>query len=107
MFALLLAVVFEPAATAADQPAAPPQIFLHPAADECVRPGRRDEVVVCGAQDSERYRLRPIEAGAYSDEPVRAEMGLGGGTLSVHNEDKELGGGQHSKRAMITFTLPF
>jgi hypothetical protein len=108
MFAFLLAIVIEPVAAVADDPPRPPHIFLHPSDDDCGRPTPSDEVVVCGAKDKdERYRLRPIEKGIYRDEPVRAEMSLGAGKLSAHNEDKEVAPGIHSKRAMITFTLPF
>ena len=107
MLAFLLAIAIEPVAGAGEEVAAPPHIFLH-ASDGCDRPAANGEVIVCGDRDrDERHRLRPIEQGAYREEPVRAEMNLGSGKLSLHNEDKDLGGGQHSKRAMITFTLPF
>ena len=108
MFALFLAAVIEPVARVGEEAAAPPSIVLHAPADQCGSAAPANEVVVCGKKDrDERYRLRPIAKGAYRDEPVRAEMNLGGGKLSLHNEDKDLGGGQHSKRAMVTFALPF
>ena len=107
VLAFLLAIAIEPVFDTGEDALAPPHVFLR-AGDGCDRAAATGEVVVCGNKDrDERYRLRPIEKGAYRDEPVRAEMNLGGGKLSLHNEDKDLGGGQHSKRAMVTLTLPF
>jgi len=102
----VMAVLLNPASAPAA--AEPPHVYLHPPADKCDPPGRDGEVVVCGAREAaEVNRLRPIEPGRYREDPVRAEMKIGDGKLALHNEDKELGGGQRSKRAMITFSLPF
>lgn len=108
VLAYLLAVVIDPSPTAPVEEAVSPHIYLHPQADRCDSRAPADEVVVCGSNDAvERYRLHPVEERRFRDDPVRAEMNLGSGKLALHNEDKVLGGDQHSKRAMITFSLPF
>lgn len=109
MLAYLLAVVVD--VLMSDPPPVltpPPHNYLHPPGDQCDSRAASGEIVVCGDKDaSERYRLHSVEDNPlYADLPIRAQVKLGNGTLALHNEDKDFGG-QHSKRAMITFTLPF
>jgi hypothetical protein len=108
-FVYLLAVVIDtPAPPAAAAPEAPPHIYLHPPTDGCDSRAASDEVVVCANKDADaKYRLQPTDPHQYDDKPVRAEMKLfGDSTLKAHVDEVGLGGAT-SKRAMITFTMPF
>jgi len=110
MFAYLLAVAIDaaPAADPVAAEAAPPHVHLHPPAAGCDSRAPADEIVVCGSKDSDQqFRLRPPEEHRYDDKPIRAEMKLfGDSSLGAHADEAGVGGFT-SKRAMITFTLPF
>ena len=110
VFAYLLAVAID-AAPAADPIAAEavaPHLYLHPQAAVCDSRAPADEIVVCGSKDAdEQFRLRSPDAHRYDDKPIRAEMKLfGDWSLKAHADEVGVGGFT-SKRAMITFTLPF
>lgn len=110
MFAYLLAVAIDttpPADPVAADPA-PPHVYLHPPAAGCDSRAPADEIVVCGSKDvDEQFRLRPSDDHRYDDKPIRAEMKLfGDSSLRAHADEAGVGGFT-SKRAMITFTLPF
>ncbi len=106
MIALVLAFAADPPLAEPSAPAAPPHLYLHPSPRDCDH-AASDEVVVCSAKEqAQRYRLPSIDDRRYAELPVRAETGVGKGRLSLHNEDKVLGGDVHSRRAMVTFKLP-
>ena len=109
MLAFLLALAVD--APASEPPPAlpePPHLYLAPPPIRCDTNIASDEILVCSrAELDARYRLKPIDDGIYQDQPVRAQMKIGNGSLALHAEDKEIGGGMHSKRAMITLTIPF
>jgi hypothetical protein len=109
MLAYLLAFVLDVPASEPPPVLTPPHNYLNPPAEGCDSRASSDEVVICGNKDAnEGYRLHPVDNDPrFVDAPVRAQMKIGDGTLALHNEDKGIGGGMHSKRAMITFTLPF
>jgi hypothetical protein len=96
------------AAPVAPPVADPPHNYLkgaHPR--DCGARTGADEVVVCGTNDPDRDRIKPIDGDAYAERPVRAETRVfGDGTLRVHGETKDVGG-TPSRRAMVTLSLPF
>lgn len=68
-----------------------------------------DEIVVC-APRRRREGAYPFEemARKFGEEPIRAEMGLGGvAKARAYVESVEMPGGQISKRVMIGVKLPF
>ncbi len=70
--------------------------------------GGGDEIVVCGRQDSETYRLRDPRLEAFEPKPLRAEIGIVGDVSArVHGEQVEFPGGVTSQRAMVTLKVPF
>lgn len=63
-------------------------------------------IVVCAA-DPDRFRMKPLAAEFHND-PVRAEVGLGGGArLDVHVSSAALPGGAVSKRVMVGLKIRF
>jgi hypothetical protein len=94
---------------AAAPPAAdPPHNYLRGAqARECRDSGKADEVVVCGTNDPDRDRVKPIDGDRYAERPVRAETRIfGDGKINLHGETSDVGG-TPSQRAMVTLSLPF
>ncbi len=66
-----------------------------------------DEVVVCGRAD-DRYRLRPLPAGADKPAIPKAEIGLGHGTrLGVEAEQGQDAQGGPINRAMVRLKIRF
>ena len=65
--------------------------------------GSGDEIVVCGKQEAERFRLRPL-APRYVDQK-RAVTNVAGGELSVEAEQRSLPGAS-APAAMVRFRIP-
>jgi hypothetical protein len=63
-----------------------------------------DEIVVCGENDPNRYRL-PRIGPRYVEQPVRAATRLGPGELSVEAEQRTLPGAT-GPAAMVRFRIP-
>ena len=63
-----------------------------------------DEIVVCGENDPNRYRLPKIGP-RYVEQPVRAATRLGPGELSVETEQRTLPGAG-GPAAMVRFRIP-
>lgn len=64
-----------------------------------------DEIVVCGENDPNHYRLPKIGP-RYVEQPVRAATRLGPGELSVEAEQRALPGGAGGPAAMVRFRIP-
>lgn len=64
-----------------------------------------DEIVVCGENDPDRYRLPKIDP-RYVEQPLRAATRLGPGELSVETEQRALPGGAGGPAAMVRFRIP-
>jgi hypothetical protein len=66
------------------------------------------EILVCGRRPGGGdYPLERWER-VFREEPLVAEMGIGGGAVArVYVEQVELGSGQYSRRAMVGVKLPF
>lgn len=65
-----------------------------------------DEVVVCGRQDQEAFRLRPMPPQYERQAPPKAETSLLGGVGSVETEQGNVGGFP-SSRAMLRMKWKF
>nr|WP_294809948.1 hypothetical protein [uncultured Sphingomonas sp.] len=63
-----------------------------------------DEIVVCGENDPNRYRLPKIGP-RFVEQPVRAATRLGPGELSVEAEQRTLPGAG-GPAAMVRFRIP-
>ena len=63
-----------------------------------------DEIVVCGENDPNRYRLPKIGP-RYVERPMRAATRLGPGELSVESEQRTLPGAA-GPAAMVRFRIP-
>ncbi len=63
-----------------------------------------DEIVGCGENDSDRYRL-PRVGPQYVEQPARAATALGPGELSVEAEQRTLPGAG-GPAAMVRFRIP-
>jgi hypothetical protein len=95
MLLFLFAIVIDQAPAAAEPPAAPPHIYLHPPTDGCDSRASSDEVVVCGNRDEDRYRLHAGDDRAYQDPAIRAQMKVAGGTLGVRADARLIGDAQN------------
>lgn len=72
------------------------------------RRGAGDEIVVCGRRPSDEAFPMDEMARRYAEEPIVAEMGLGGGaTARTLVEQVQLDRGAMSNRVMIRITIPF
>lgn len=72
--------------------------------------GSKEEIVVCGSRGgSNRYRLPPPSPQYEKPSGLpRAEAELIPGIrTSAHVDRVDLAGGNHTNRAMVTFTVPF
>jgi len=63
-----------------------------------------DEIVVCGENDPNRYRL-PKVGPRYVEQPVRAATRLGPGALSVEAEQRDFPGAT-APAAMVRWKIP-
>ena len=66
-----------------------------------------DEITVCGRQDDEKFRLRPLASDRFEPKPLRAETGILGGTAGVGTESQVFGDGSISKRVMVKLKFKF
>jgi hypothetical protein len=67
----------------------------------------REEIVVCGRRNDDRYRLRPLPRG-FEVAPLRAETQLiDGVTGGMHLESSQLPNGMISKRIMVSVKTRF
>ena len=73
----------------------------------CPTQASGDEIVVCGARDQERFRLRSLPPG-FERRPglPRAGMTIGGVGVSVESEAGQAAGGGAPPRAMIRLKIP-
>ena len=111
--ALALLMAVQAAASSAPAGAVPIEFDLKthkPAPDPegaaaCAQQSASD-IVVCGRRGP-GYRVPELD-GRYDEKPLRAEIGIGGGTtVRAYVESVEFPNGQVSKRAMVGVKMKF
>ncbi|WP_371432763.1 hypothetical protein [Novosphingobium sp.] len=71
------------------------------------RPGRNGEIVVCAANDREKYRVRPLPDTFREDPPPVAEKEIAPGVkVDVHTDGRQIGG-VPSNRVMAGVRIAF
>ena len=81
---------------------------VKPAADRGCDNDTPSEIVVCGRRALRKdYPTRDMEQ-RYREKPLRAEIGLGGGTTGrAYLDQAEMPGGQVARRIMFGIKMPF
>jgi len=75
-------------------------------ANACRPGGGEDDIVICGKNDPEQYRLRPLGPPPNGKPLPPMTARLGNGTVDLQATERSLPGAK-GPAAMVTFKLPF